>query len=84
MRKNRYHCKRYFLPVPKAIGDLLDAKVDYATQLFDPAIVYIPQGEKSLSHLDKLEDARRENTLSDSSVLTGSLRETSRTIEHNN
>jgi len=44
MRKNRYRYKRYLLPLPKAIGDLLDTRVDYVLQLFGPAIVFLPKG----------------------------------------
>jgi hypothetical protein len=43
MRKNRYRYKRYFLPLPKPIGDMLDARVEYVAQLFGPAIVYLPK-----------------------------------------
>jgi hypothetical protein len=82
MRKNRYHYKRYFLPLPKAIGDLLDAKVEYAAQLFGPAIVYLPKGLENLfSRLEKLENTHRENTLGESVLLTDSFREDSRAIE---
>ncbi len=48
MRKNRYRCKRYLLPLPKAIGDLLDTRVDYVVQLFGPAIVFLPKGLENL------------------------------------
>jgi len=84
MRKNRYHYKRYFLPLPKAIGDLLDAKVDYAVHLFGPAIIYLPKGLGNfLSHLEKLESTHRENTPHEGVALPDSLREASRTSENN-
>jgi hypothetical protein len=84
MRKSRYHYKRYYLPVPKAIGDLLDAKVEYVVQLFGPAIVYLPKGlESFFSRLEKLEKAHRENTPDESALLTDSLAEESRTLRDN-
>ena len=41
MRKSRYRYKRYLLYLPKAIGDLVDTKVEYVVQLFGPAIVLL-------------------------------------------
>jgi hypothetical protein len=83
MRKNRYHYKRYFLPVPKTIGDRLEAKVDYVVQLFGPAIVYLPRGLNLLSRLEKLENIHRENTPVESEVLSHSLVEGSKARERN-
>ena len=88
MRKSRYHYKRYFLPLPKAIGDLLDAKVEYVAQLFGPAIVYLPKGLENslanfLSRLEKTENAHQENTFGESVALTDSLQEDSRIIKGN-
>ena len=84
MRKSRYHYKRYFLPVPKAIGDMLDAKVEYAVRLFGPAIVYLPKGlESFFSKLEKLEKSPRESTPDESLSLIGSVEEDSRTLQAN-
>jgi hypothetical protein len=62
MRKSRYRYSRYLVYLPKAIGDLVDTRVDYVVQLFGPAIVLLPKGlENFLSRLEKLEKADREN-----------------------
>ena len=69
MRKAIYHYKRYYLPIPKAIGDLLDAKVEYAMRLFGPAIVYLPKGlEEFYSRLEKLQKPHCENNPDEESV----------------
>jgi hypothetical protein len=67
MRKSRYRYKRYLLYLPKAIGDLVDTRVDYVVRLFGPAIVLLPKGlENFLSRLEKLEKADRQNTVGES------------------
>jgi hypothetical protein len=82
MRKSRYRYKRYLLYLPKAIGDLVDTRVDYVVQLFRPAIVMLPKGLENLfSRLEKLEKPDRENTPCDMPKSTGSMLEDSRT-EH--
>jgi hypothetical protein len=74
MRKSRYRYKRYFLPLPKAIGDLLDTRVDYVVQLFGPAIVFMPKGlENLLSRLENLEKPDQENTARNALTSTGSV-----------
>ena len=79
MRKSRYRYSRYLLYFPKAIGDLLDMKVDYVVQLFGPAIVLLPKGlENFLSRLEKLERAPRGNTAKGEAASTDSLIEDSR------
>ena len=84
MRKSKYHYKRYYLSLPKALGDLLDARVEYAVRVFGPAIVYLPRGlESFFSRLEKLEKPHRENTPNESALLTDSLREDSRTVRDN-
>jgi hypothetical protein len=76
MRKNRYRYKRYLLPLPKAIGDLLDTRVDYVVQLFGPAIVFLPKGlENLLSRLENLEKPDQENTARNALTSTGSVLE---------
>ena len=79
MRKNRYRYKRYSLPLPKALGDQLDASVDYVVQPFGPAIVYLPKGlENFLSRLEKLEKPPRANMRREDNVLTESVQENSK------
>jgi len=76
MRKSRYRYKRYLLYLPKAIGDLVDTRVDYVVQLFGPAIVLLPKGlENFLSRLEKLEKPDRQNTVDQSVRSTNSLQE---------
>ena len=76
MRKSRYRYKRYLLPLPKAIGDLLDTRVDYVVQLFGPAIVFLPKGlENLLSRLENLEKPDHENTARNALTPTGSMLE---------
>jgi len=83
MRKNRYHYKRYYLPLPKTIGDLLDTKVEYTPQLFGAAIVYLPRGlENPPSLLQKLENPQLEKSAHETVALTNSLQEKSRMIKH--
>jgi hypothetical protein len=85
MRKSRYRYKRYLLYLPKAIGDIVDTKVDYVVQLFGPAIVLLPKGlEGFLSRLENLEKADRENTSRKGVGYTDSLLEDSRTHEPGN
>jgi hypothetical protein len=84
MRKKVYHYQRYFLPLPKAIGDLLDTKIEYTVKLFGPAIVYLPIGLENLfSRLEKLEIAHRANTADRQEVLTAGMQENSRSGEKN-
>ena len=84
MRKKVYHYKRYLLPLPKAIGDLLDTKVEYTVKLFGPAIVYLPIGlENLLSRLEKLETPHRANTANRQEVLTAGAQENSRSTGEN-
>jgi hypothetical protein len=79
MRKNRYRYKRYMVYLPKAIGDLLDTKIEYVVQLFGPAVVLLPKGlESFLSRLENLEKANRGNTAQQARVSTDSLLEDSR------
>ena len=76
MRKSRYRYKRYLLPLPKAIGDILDTRVDYVVQLFGPAIVFLPRGlENLLSRLENLEKPDQENTARNALTPTGSMLE---------
>jgi hypothetical protein len=76
MRKSRYRYKRYLLYLPKAIGDLLDTRVDYVVRIFGPAIVLLPKGlENFLSRLEKLEKADRQNTVDESVRSSSSLQE---------
>ena len=76
MRKSRYRYRRYLLYLPKAIGDLVDTRVDYVVQLFGPAIVLLPKGlENFLSRLEKLEKADRQNTVDESVRSSDSLLE---------
>jgi hypothetical protein len=78
MRKNRYHYKRYLLPLPKAIGDRLDVKLEYEVQLFGPAIVYSPKGlENLLARPEVLERKRRANAADAPTGSTNSLLEDS-------
>jgi hypothetical protein len=80
MRKSRYRYKRYLLYLPKAIGDLVDTKVEYVVQLFGPAIVLLPKGlENFLSRLEDLEKASRKNPSSQRVAFTDSLIENSST-----
>jgi hypothetical protein len=79
MRKSRYRYKRYLIYLPKAIGDLVDTKVEYVVQLFGPAIVLLPKGlENFFSRLEDLEKAHRKNTASERATSTDSLIEDSR------
>jgi hypothetical protein len=79
MRKSRYRYKRYMVYLPKAIGDLLDLKIEYVVQLFGPAIVLLPKGlENFFSRLENLEKLDRGNTAAQAGKLTGSLLEDSR------
>jgi hypothetical protein len=79
MRKSRYRYKRYLLPLPKAIGDLLDTRVDYVVQLFGPAIIFLPKGlENILSRLENLEKPDRGNAAGEVGGSTDSLLEDSR------
>jgi hypothetical protein len=65
--------------LPKAIGDLLDTKIEYVVQLFGPAVVLLPKGlESFLSRLENLEKANRGNTAQQARVSTDSLLEDSR------
>ena len=65
--------------LPKAIGDLLDLRIEYVVQLFGPAVVLLPKGlESFLSRLEKLEKADRGNTADKAGASTGSLLEDSR------
>jgi len=74
MRKNRYHYKRYLLPLPKTIGDMLDTRVEYIVQLVGPAIVYVPKDlEGFVSRLEDLQKASRQNTAGQESSSTSSL-----------
>jgi len=74
MRKNRYHYKRYLLPLPKTIGDTLDTRVEYIAHLVGPVIVYVPKGlEGFVSRLEDLQKASRQNTAGQESSSTSSL-----------
>lgn len=85
MRKSRYRYKRYLLYFPKAIGDVIDTKVEYVVQLFGPAIVLLPKGlESFLSRLENLETVNRVNTTGRGVGSTDSLSENSRTDESQN
>jgi hypothetical protein len=65
--------------LPKAIGDLLDLKIEYVVQLFGPAIVLLPKGlENFLSRLENLEKADRGNAGGEAVGSTDSLLEDSR------
>ena len=80
MRKSRYRYKRYLLYLPKAIGDVIDTKVEYVVQLFGPAIVLLPKGlESFLSRLENLEKTTRQNTTGKGVGSTDSVLEDSRT-----
>jgi hypothetical protein len=66
--------------LPKAIGDLLDLRIEYVVRLFGPAIILLPKGlENLLSRLENLEKADRENAVDEAVGSTGSLLEDSRT-----
>jgi hypothetical protein len=79
MRKSRYRYKRYLIYLPKAIGNLVDTKVEYVVQLFGPAIVLLPKGlENFFSRLEDLEKAHRKNTANERATSTDSLIEDSR------
>jgi hypothetical protein len=76
MRKSRYRYKRYLLYLPKAVGDLVDTRVDYVVRLFGPAIVLLPKGlENFLSRLEKLEKADRRNIADESVRSSNSVQE---------
>jgi hypothetical protein len=82
MNKKEYRYKRYRLPLPKALGETLDVKVEYVVKLFGPGIVYLPEGlENSFSCLEKLEKTRRENRPDAQAQLTDSMGEDSRIIK---
>ncbi len=84
MTKKQYRYRRYWLPLPKALGDVLDAKVDYIVQLFGPAIIFLPKGlENFFSSLEKLEKTHRENTPDMHVQLTESVEEDSRIRREN-
>ena len=56
MRKSRYRYKRYVVCLPKAIGDILDLRMEYVVHLFRPAVVLLPKGmENFFSRLENLE-----------------------------
>ena len=79
MRKSRYRYKRYLVYLPKAIGDLLDLRIEYVVQLFGPAVVLLPKGlESFLSRLENLEKGNRENAAGEAGGSAGSLLEDSR------
>jgi hypothetical protein len=80
MRKSRHRYKRYMVYLPKAIGDLLDLRIEYVVSLFGPAIILLPKGlENFLSRLENLEKGDRENVVDEAVGSTGSLLEDSRT-----
>ena len=84
MRKNQYNYKRYYLPLRKALGDALDARVDYIVELFGPAIVALPKGlENFFSHPEKLEKLRQENRPETRPALTDSVRDDSNVTSDN-
>jgi len=84
MRKNQYRYKRYYLPLRKALGDALDARVDYIVELFGPAIIALPKGLENLfSHPEKLEKLRQENRPETSPALTNSVRDDSNVTSDN-
>jgi hypothetical protein len=65
--------------LPKAIGDLLDLRIEYVVQLFGPAVVLLPKGlENFLSRLENLEKADRGNAAGEAGGSTDSLLEDSR------
>jgi hypothetical protein len=65
--------------LPKAIGDLLDLRIEYVVQLFGPAVVLLPKGlENFLSRLENLEKADRGNAAGEAARSTDSLLEDSR------
>ncbi len=79
MRKSRYRYKRYIVYLPKAIGDLLDLRIEYVVQLFGPAVVLLPKGlENFLSRLENLEKPDPENARGEVVASTDSLLEDSR------
>jgi hypothetical protein len=79
MRKSRHRYKRYMVYLPKAIGDLLDLRIEYVVRLFGPAVVLLPKGlENLLSRLENLEKADQENAADQAPASTGSLLEGSR------
>jgi len=55
MTKARYHCKRYLVYVPNAIGDALDTSVDYDVRLVDRLIVLTPKFSDVASTIARLE-----------------------------
>jgi len=72
MTKARYHCKRYLVYLPNAIGDALDTSVDYNVQLVDRLIVLTPKQlsdvASTIAKLEaELQKAKRENADSTSS-----------------
>ena len=72
MRKSRYRYKRYTVCLPKAIGDLLDLRIEYVVQIFGPAVVLLPKGlENFFSRLENLEKVDRENKAEESRGLEG-------------
>jgi hypothetical protein len=74
MRKSRYRYKRYIVYLPKAIGDLLDLRIEYVVQLFGPAVVLLPKGlESFLSRLENLEKGDRGNTAAEAGGSTDSF-----------
>ncbi len=74
MRKSRYRYKRYLVYLPKAIGDVVDTRLDYVVRLFGPAVVLLPRGlENFFSRLEKLEKAHRENIANKGEEYTDSL-----------
>jgi hypothetical protein len=82
MNKKKYRYKRYWIRLPKALGEKLDAKVDYTARFIGPAIVFIPIGlENSFSWHENLEKARRANRPNVQPQLTDSMREDSRILE---
>ena len=79
MRKSRYRYKRYTVYLPKAIGDLLDLRIEYVVQLFGPAVVLLPKGlENFFSRLENLEKVDRGNRAEEARGSTDSLLENSR------
>jgi hypothetical protein len=81
-KKKKYRYKRYWFRPPKALGEILDAKVDYNAKLIGPAIVFILKGlENSFSWHENFEKPGRENRPDVQSHLTDSIREDSRILE---
>jgi hypothetical protein len=79
MNKKKYRYRRYWFRIPKALGEILDAKVDYTAKFIGPAIVFIPKGlENSFSWHENLEKTRRANRPNLQPQLTDSMREDSR------